>query len=149
MESFLPNWIKDTETILSIIGFLVTLILLYEAKKIRLSFLRRARIPEMIEELKATSQIMSKNINNWSNQNRSFVEQTLIAKGILENLKEKLVNSEKKKVILFLNMLKPKKWFVIEIKLSQLNEEEAWAIYAEFSALITSLVQHNKDSNWD
>ena len=149
MESYLPNWLQDIETVLSIFGFIITLILLAEAKKIRASFLRRARIPEMIEELKSTSQIMSKNINNWNKQKRSFIEQALIAKGILENLKEKLVNSEKKKVNLFLSKLKPKKWFIFDMTLSNLKEDEAWAIYAEFSALITSLVQHEKDSKWD
>lgn len=108
MESYLPNWLQDFETILSIVGFIITAFLLFEAKKIRSSFLRRARIPEMIDELKSTSQIMSKSINNWNKQKRSFIEQALIAKGILENLKEKLVNSEKKKVNIFLSKLKPK-----------------------------------------
>ena len=103
----------------------------------------------MILELKSTSQIMSKSINNWNKQKRSFIEQALIAKGILENLKEKLVNSEKKKVNIFLSKLKPKKLLIFSISLNHLTEDEAWEIYAEFSALITSLVQHDKDSKWD
>ena len=144
MESYLPNWLQDFETILSIVGFIITAFLLFEVKKIRSSFLRRARIPEMIDELKSTSQIMSKNINNWNKQKRSFIEQALIAKGILENLKEKLVNSEKKKVNIFLSKLKPKKLLIISISLNHLTEDEAWEMYAEFSALITSLVQHDK-----
>lgn len=149
MESYLPSWLQDLETALSLLGFVITLLLFHEAYKLRLSFLRRARIPEMIEELKAKSQIMSKNINDWNNQHRSFIEQALIIKGILENLKEKLVSSEKKKVIKFLDMLKPKKWFIFDKKLTELKEDEAWIIYAELSSVITSLVQHEKDSKWD
>ena len=60
----MPEWLTDLNkigSISSILGLIVTIFIFVEARKIRNSFLRRARLPEINKELaKATSNVSVK-----------------------------------------------------------------------------------------
>jgi len=148
----MPVWLTDLNkigSISSIFGFIVTLFLFYEARKIRNSFLRRARLPEVNRELlKATSRL-SENLKNWSNDKKTSLETFSTIKALLENLKEKLPTEEKRKVDEYLSTLHPKKMWFINGQLSELTEDEAWNRYTDLSGLVTTLQQLAKDSKWD
>lgn len=148
----MPEWLTDLNkigSISSILGLIVTTFLFFEARKIRNSFLRRARLPEINKELaKATSNV-SGQLKNWGEDKTPALEAFSNVKALLENIKPKLPSEEKNKVKDYLSRLQPKKYFFVNISLAELGEDSAWELYTELSGLVTSLQQLAKDSKWD
>lgn len=149
MNSNLPTWLQDLGTISSVFGLFVTIFLLLEARKIRNSFLRRARLPEITKELSKTSSLLSSHLKKWDQEKILAIEQFAIIKGLLENLLSKLPDEEKRIVKNYTKKLVVSKSFWRRADLSGITENGAWDLYAEFSTVVTRLEQLNKDIKWD
>jgi len=148
----MPDWLTDLNKIgalSSIIGLVVTGFLFVEARKIKDSFLRRARLPQVTRELVAATSSLSTHLKEWSNDVSPALETFSKIVALLENIKTKLPSEEKKKVDEYLSRLHPKKFIIINRSLADLSEDEAWDRYTRLSGLITTLQQLTKDSKWD
>lgn len=148
----MPEWLTDLNkigSISSILGLVVTVFLFIEARKIRNSFLRRARLPEINKELNKVTSNVSSHLKNWDADKTPALEAFSNVKALLENIKPKLPTEEKRKVGAYLDRLQPKKYLIIKTSISELNEEAAWELYTELSGLVISLQQLAKDSKWD
>lgn len=148
----MPEWLTDLNkigSISSILGLVVTVFIFIEARKIRNSFLRRARLPEINRELNKVTSSVSNNLKNWDADKTPALAAFSNVKALLENIKPKLPAEEKRKVGAYLDRLQPKKYLIIKASISDLNEEAAWELYAELSGLVTSLQQLAKDSIWE
>lgn len=148
----MPDWLTDINklgSISSIIGLIVTVFLFLEARKIRNSFLRRARLPEVNKELAKVTSEVAESLKKWDSDKTPVLETFSKVKALLENISPKLPSDEKRKVENYLNRLQPKKYFIIKSSISELNEDSAWELYTELSGLVTSLQQLAKDSKWD
>ncbi|WP_038912772.1 hypothetical protein [Dickeya zeae] len=148
----MSDWLTDINklgSISSIAGLIVTVFLFLEARKIRNSFLRRARLPEVNKELAKVTSEISESLKKWDADKKPALETFSKVKALLENISPKLPSDEKRKVENYLNRLQPKKYFIIKRSISELNEDSAWELYTELSGLITSLQQLAKDSKWD
>lgn len=148
----MPEWLTDLNkigSISSILGLVVTAFLFIEARKIKNSFLRRARLPEINKELNKVTSNVSNHLKNWDADKTPALEAFSNVKALLENIKPKLPAEEKRKVGAYLERLQPKKYLIIKTSISELNEEAAWELYTELSGLVTSLQQLAKDSKWD
>lgn len=148
----MPEWLTDLNkigSISSILGLVVTVFLFIEARKIRNSFLRRARLPEINKELAKLTSNVSDQLKKWGGDKTPALEAFSNVKALLENIKPKLPPEEKRKVGDYINRLQPKKYLVIKTSLSELSEDSAWELYTELSGLVTSLQQLAKDSKWD
>lgn len=148
----MPDWqthINELGSISSILGLIVTVFLFFEARKIRNSFLRRARLPELNKDLiKVTSEV-AETLKKWNADKTPALETFSKVKALLENIRLKVPSEEKRKVDNYLNRLQPKKFFIMKSSISELNEDSAWELYTELSGLVTSLQQLAKDSKWD
>lgn len=149
MESSFPSWVTDFGTVSSIVGLLITILLFLEARKIRNSFVRRARLPEVIRDLLLANKTISKNLKNWTDEEKEGVRQFKIAKELLENIKPKLPDSEKKKIVIYIQKTENRKWLFFSSTITSASSDKAWDLYSELSALITALQQLQKDSRWD
>lgn len=148
----MPDWLTDLNkigSISSMIGLVVTIFLFMEARKIRNSFLRRARLPEINRELAKVTSKVSDQLKNWDADKTPALETFSNIKALLENIKPKLPSEEGRKVSDYLNRLQPKKYLFIKTSISELGEDAAWELYTELSGLVTSLQQLAKDSKWD
>lgn len=148
----MPEWLTDLNkigSISSILGLVITIFLFIEARKIRNSFLRRARLPEINKELAKVTSNVSEQLKNWDAEKTPALEAFSNVKALLENIKPKLPSEEKRKVGDYLNRLQPKKYLFIKTSISELSEDAAWELYTELSGLVTSLQQLAKDSKWD
>ena len=103
LKSMLASWVVDLSTILSIVGFAISIWLLIMAKDIRKSFLRRARLPEVIKELNSASKKLSEHLKNWTTDEKEVIMQLSISKALLENLIPKVPEAEQKKCKDFIN----------------------------------------------
>jgi hypothetical protein len=148
----MPEWLTDLNkigSISSIIGLIVTIFLFVEARKIRDSFLRKARLPEINKELLKVASKVSGQLNNWSTDKRPALVTFSNIKALLKNIKPKLPSKERKEVGDYLKQLQPKKYLFIRSSISELDEDTAWELYAELSGLVTTLRQLANDSKWD
>ncbi|MBG9992316.1 hypothetical protein [Pseudoalteromonas sp. NZS37] len=149
MSSYLPIWLADIGVLSSIISLIVSGILLYEARKIRQSFLRRARLPEVIKELATANNKISKSLKDWGKEEKEGIHQFTIAYELLDNLISKLPNNEKQKALTYLSKLKVKKLIFFSSVLTTAETNKAWELYNGLSGIITALQQLQKDSKWD
>ncbi len=145
----LPQWIQNLSILFSIFGFVVTCFLLIEARDIKNSFLRKARIPEIVTELTDVSGKLARNLKKWDAESSLALERLEITKGLLESIEKKLPGHEKKKVSNLISKLNVKKWIFFKVPISVLEKDQAWDLYTELSGVITSLKQLEKDSKWD
>jgi len=148
----MPEWLTDLNkigSISSIIGLIVTIFLFVEARKIRDSFLRKARLPEINKELLKVASKVSGQLKNWGTDRNPALVAFSNIKALLENIKPKLPSKERKEVGDYLNQLQPKKYLFIRSSISELDEDTAWELYAELSGLVTTLQQLANDSKWD
>jgi len=147
----MPEWLDLDKigSMSSVIGLIVTIFLFVEARKIKNSFLRRARLPEVTKELAKASSQASTSLKNWHADKTSALEIFSNVKALLENIRSKLPSEEKRKVENYLNRLQPKKYIFLKVSMSELDEDKAWELYTELSGLVTTLQQLAKDSKWD
>ena len=148
----MPDWLTDINklgSISSIIGLGFTFFLFMEARWIRKSFIRRARLPELNKELRRTTSDLSENLKVWSNDKNRAIQSFSKVKALLENIKPKLPIDERKKVVAYLSKLQQRRLFFIKKSMADLSEDSAWKLYTELSGLVTSLEQLAKDSKWD
>ena len=139
MNSYLPAWITDTASIVSIIGFIVTCFLFIEARKIRESFLRKVRIPEIVNDLERIFSDLSSDLKSYSDNRRSAHEKIMRATALLESILPKLSSNDTEKINLFITNSRQ------SINESP-NEDCFWTVYSELSGVITYLQQLAKDT---
>lgn len=149
MNSILPQWLIDISSISSIVGFVITGFLLWEAREIKNSFLRRARLPEVSKELIKAINNISKGLKSWKTEKNYVNEQYGIVRGLLENIAGKLPDDEKKQVLGFIKSLKKRKYIFWLDNLVIDDENMGWALYTELSRITTRLVELHKDAKWD
>jgi len=142
LNSYLPNWLTDIASIVSIIGFIVTCFLLVEARKIRNSFMRKARIPEIVNDLDRISGDLIANLKQYDNESRSAHEKIQKATALLESILPKIPDSQKEKVQSFIDGTN-------EAISNTLNEDSSWNVSTELSGVVTYLQQIAKDTRWD
>lgn len=148
----MPEWLQNINTygsMASIVGLIVTIFLFIEARSIRKSFLRRARLPELNKDLAKAASKISVHIKTWESNNEPVLEEFLHAKALLENIKKKLPDDERKMVERYLKRLQAKGFLSRKREISDLNREEAFQLYSELNGLVTSLCELAKDNTWN
>lgn len=148
----MPEWLSNINTIgsaASIIGLVVTIFLFIEARSIKKSFLRRARLPELNKDLAKVTSEISVHIKSWESNKEPALEKFSHAKALLENIKKKLPEDERRMVEKYLIQLQPKRLLVKKREISELNREEAFKLYSELNGLVASLRELAKDNAWN
>ena len=146
------EWLADINkigSVSSVAGLIVTIFLFVEARAIKNSFLRRARLPEINRELTKASSQLSQHLKNWETDKPPALATFSSIKALLENVLPKLPSEEKRKVESYLNRIRPTKYLFVKNSISKLSEDAVWELYTELSGLVTSLQQSAKDSKWD
>lgn len=139
MNSTWPLWVANLSSTLSIIGFIVTCFLLWEARKIRDSFIRKARIPEIVGDLDRISGELVSNLKSYKEESRAAQEKIHQARALLESIKPKIPEKDRAKI----------DEFISNSVSSDLDEDSAWNLYSQLSGVVTYLQQLAKDTRWD
>lgn len=137
----MEDWLTTISSISSIIGLIITVFLFIEARKIRAAFIRRARLPELNNDLAKMTSEVSKHLKNWHADKAPALESFSKVKALLENIKSKLPTEERKKVLSLLSKIE-------RADISIMSENSVWYLYADLSGLVTSMEQIIKDSKW-
>ena len=148
MSSSFPQWIHDTAIVCSIIGVFITIYILIVTKELRKSFLLRARVPELLNELEVNINDLSENLKTWNSSNKSALKALSVIEGLLKNLHRKLPYQEKRIVRDLVKKFRPRENLLRRFGISQLSQDDGWKIYIELNTVYTQLVQLAKDSRW-
>lgn len=147
MQSFFPQWIQDINTGLSLVGFLITVYVLIEVRSIKKSFLSKARLPELISDLEKSGSIISKNLNNWPEQQHHFVHQVKISISLLNTTVEFTPTAQKVKIK---NTVKKLSNSIDNTeKQKNITTEIAWDLYSDIQSSISQLTQILKNNQWE
>ncbi|MKV44979.1 hypothetical protein DUU84_05185 [Salmonella enterica subsp. enterica] len=148
-QSIFPQWIMDMATVMTISGFLITLLIFKQTKDIKKSFLNKARLPEIQSELNTCASNINKQLDDWeSSKERISVEFSKCA-GLLDSLIQKLNKEQSLSAKALLKRIKSRPYFILSpIKNRITDKDTAWSLYEDLSELNSSLSQIIKDSHW-
>lgn len=140
---------SDLSIIMSFFSLAISVFLLFEAKKIYKQFIGKARIPETIKSLEDIYHDISKNMNDFSKNKEDIFHSFLKAKSIVENSESNIVKDlQKKGCRNFVSIFKHKEYFFFSRNKTEFTYEESLNIMRELSALVVSISELNKDSQW-
>ncbi|MCX8516796.1 MAG: hypothetical protein ORN29_01750 [Rhodoferax sp.] len=147
LASFFPQWAQDLNTGLSFVGFLITAYTLYEIKRIKASFMARARLPDIIKELGKNGSSLNTILGTWPSQRNEARSHIRVSATLLNSALPMLEGADKKELS------------KIQEKLSSAakgfsdpdypNHDEAWDIYADIQSCITIITQVSKNMKWE
>lgn len=138
----LPEWIKDLETLFSLLGFLITLYVLYEVRAIRRAFKSRARLPEIAKDLSATGSEISKLLKDWPTNRPVIKGKFKIVVTLLDVALEFVSGSQRadmRRVRLRIKNALP----------GFSDTTDAWELYTDIQTAIQALSQASKNAKWD
>lgn len=148
MNSIFPVWVVDIATVVTILGFILTLLVWLQVRWIKLSYKNKARLPEIHLELSECASKINGYLNDWNNQERMAIVELTACKGLLDNLSLKS-NSALKKSASKLKLKISGKSSRYSFKILKMNNDLAWDIYGELTSLNNLLDQTIKDSKWE
>lgn len=148
-SSYLPIWLIDLGTIVTIAGFILTVWLLIITGNIRKSFMSKARLGPVIKDLELSLEKLSEHLKEWSKEDKSAIKELSVSRALIANIASKLPEAEKKQCKNFVKIMKQKKHFFSKDRLCNVGSDQAWALYAGLSELTTMLIQLNEDSKWN
>ncbi len=148
-QSIFPQWIMDIATIMTILGFVITVFVLQQTKEIKRNFLSKARLPQIQRELRSCASNINKQLDDWeSSKEKIFVEFSKCA-GLLDSLIQKLNDDQSASAKALLKRLKYRPYYILRpIKNKITDKDTAWSLYADLSELNSNLSQIIKDSHW-
>lgn len=146
MASFFPQWAQDLNTGLSFLGFCITVYVMLEVRFIKKSFLRRARLPEVIETLTITARELNDYLKQWPEQEKEVICQIKIAASLLRKAKEIVPNEDKQEIQKLLSRLEA---CSSTSPNTQLSENFCWHLWADIRSVVTSMEQLSKNLKWE
>jgi len=147
--SYLYQWVVDLSVICSILGLIWTAVVWWETKKIGSDFLVRARIPDMVKELKSEVKSLIAALAEWESHGEHVKASESISalKGILLSLRLKVSKSDLKQVEVVIGMIESRSSFHSCLS-SDESKSHAWRLSQEANTLAVLLGQLEKDNRW-
>jgi len=137
-------------SLLTIIGFCITLFIAFQVKTIKQSFLRKAQLPELLKQLENEKvqmyTILSKN-GKFDKKEKHVLSNLSTIKGILDNTEKKLPKGSKTKINELIKSLKDGKYSSKLI--TKIDESSSWKIYYELNEMYKHLQLLLSDTTWD
>ncbi|WP_218673443.1 hypothetical protein [Chromobacterium haemolyticum] len=147
MASTFPQWAQDLNTGLSFISSIVTIYVLIEVKSIKNSFLRKARLPEIIRDLSKAGSILSSTLNDLPAQRNAFHCQIKIAASLIQSTIKILPKEEKKEIERVHSKLAIAASDFNHPRLS--HADALWDLYSDIQSTISSMRQLVKNVKWE
>ncbi|MES2983987.1 MAG: hypothetical protein V4735_02235 [Pseudomonadota bacterium] len=142
--SFIPQWLNDANTLVSLLGFGLTVYVTITLSSIKSSFLSRARLPDVIKDLDSASSALNGCLNQWPDQRNDAMIGIKTIISLLRATKSmvpKSNRSEIKRLVVTLEQIsKPA---------ANLSVDEIWAVYGDIKSVIVSITQASLNSKWE
>ena len=126
--------------IASILGLFISILILWGLRSIRLHYLLKARIPDLIDSLSEKADQLSKYYQDFDSSIREIETNLRQCEATLKNLKIKVSGVERQAVKALLKKFKKKE--------RPIRIDTAWDIYDDLQGLIESLKHLMRDRKW-
>lgn len=147
LVSIFPQWAQDLNTGLSFLGFLITAYTLYEVTRIKVSFLARARLPDIIKELSEKGSALNSILGAWPEKKNEARSHIKVSATLLKSALPMLGKEEKAEISkIHEKLFSAAKCFSDP---NYPNTDEAWDIYSDIQSCITTLTQVSKNMKWE
>lgn len=147
MSSIFPQWAQDLNTSLGIIGFVITVVVMLQVSGIRRSFRSRARLPEIVKDLKAAGSSLNRTLDDWPSQKNDARSHIKVAASLLQAAVPLLPRDARQVINASHSKLAESMKNFSDPKYS--DPDEAWEIYSEIQSSITHLGQSVRSLNWN
>ncbi|MGL1903109.1 MAG: hypothetical protein OCC49_13295 [Fibrobacterales bacterium] len=145
-----PDWFNNIGVLATIVALGMTIWILVETKGLKKKFIKKARLPEINSELFKLTELMFKQVKNYSDEKDQFLKNLTKCKGLIYSLSSKIDGKQEKKLISdIIPKLNPKKYFIMPEPLYKMSHEQAWDVCHDLSTIVVTLQQSEKDFKWD
>lgn len=147
MPSAIPQWIQDMNTGLSLLGFGITLYVLFEVKFIKNTFLSRARLPELIRDLEKAGSVLNGQLGQWPSQRNEALCQIKVAASLLKSASAMVPKTEREELLKTHKKLTD----AAQSFSSQqgISIDFVWDLYSDIQSDIASMTQVSKNNRWE
>lgn len=148
--SFFPTWVSDISIVMTILGFFITLAVFYQTQFIKSRFINKARLPEILQELRTATSRISSYLGNWKESEKALSAELHTCKGLIESLKPRLNDVNRKQAVKLISLIDNRPWhyYISRSPSKKIDEDKAWILYGELSRLNTLLDQTVKDQRF-
>lgn len=147
MNEAFPKWVENIATIATIIGFFITLYVMWTVRSIRLSYLQRARLPEIHQSLSEAGTQISRILSASSTFDaRGAHVQLKVASALIRTLVALTNNPDKRGYKRSERIVRKA---VGKIEAASGGIDETWAAYSEVQMVLASVDQAIKSSKWE
>lgn len=147
MPSVIPQWIQDVNTGLSLLGFAITLYVLFEVKFIKDTFLLRVRLPELIRDLTKAGSTLNGHLGEWPAQRNEALCQIKVAASLLKSASIMVPKTEKNELLQTqMKLTGAAQSFVSG---EDISTDLIWDLYSDIQSSIASMNQIAKNNRWE
>lgn len=147
MNSAIPMWLQDLNTILGMVGFVITVVVMIQVASIKRSFRSRARLPEVIKELQKTGSVLNANLDGWPARKNDALMQFKVSAVLVRSAIPLVAGDTKKQLKAIHKKLDAAVQSFHDPKYQ--NLDAAWDLYSDVQQVITSLSQSVRSLKWD
>ena len=147
MESYIPQVVQDINTVMGIVGFFITLIVMLQVRSIRQTFRARARLPEMIKELKKAGSALSVSLSGWPHGKNVGHEQIKVASSLIDDALPFVPRASRRRMKQINKKLNKAVREFSDARYDTLDH--VWDLYSDIQVIIVSLHQVEKNLHWE
>ena len=133
--------LSDIGNVASILGLLITILVLINLRNIKRFYVFTARVPELLEKLGKHAGKISVFQKDFSNSGREIELELAEAEIVLKSLRTKLNRQAKSSAKRVLNTVK-------RYNRTNPNQESLWTVYVEIQKLISEVQELQSDLKW-
>lgn len=141
MIATIADWSSIAGLLAGLVSIGVTLWVANEVSKVRKAYIRRVRIPELLDRSNEITSELSDNLNDFSG-NRDSVHRCISQLlEVARSISTKLGDDEKASVLDFID-------YISKLEIAQTNEEQARNVYLKATAFQESVSNLRQDLIW-
>ncbi|HFF1824609.1 TPA: hypothetical protein ACGEZE_005204 [Raoultella ornithinolytica] len=146
----LSQAVTDVASLTGIVGFFLTVKVFFTTRTLKAALKHKVRIPEIHSDLQNKASMIGEAIGEWDKR-KDFIRKAFSDCAVsAESLIDKLPSKERAKIDIFLDDVKPKKFFRRkEIFIDINDQEQAWRLYEKLSILNSRVNELVKDMQLD
>lgn len=131
----------------TIIGFIITVIMLREIWIIKQRFMCRARLPQMISDLEKTSASLNSSMPKWPEHRNAASIQIKNAVSLMISAEKMTPSTERKRIKTVRKKLDKASKHLLKSPYDK--DDPIWDLYGDITAIITSLKELNLSTKWE
>jgi hypothetical protein len=132
---------------MGIVGFFITLVVMFQVRSIRLTFRARARLPQIGKELQKAGSALSASLDNWPARKNDGHERIKVASSLIEDAIPFVPRANRRKMAQINKKLTVAARDFPDIRYD--SPDAVWDLYSDIQVVITRLNQVEKNLNWE